>query len=171
MLQHFLSRLGWFVLLLAFQVLIFNHIHILGYATPLPYVYFLLILSGSTPRWLYITLGFVMGLSVDLFNNTPGMAAAALCACGLVAPRLMAAFAPSDRSDDDFLPSSRTMKWGGFLRYASSLIVLHCALFFTIEAFSLDYWGTLLLDIVSSSVLTLLFVIALEAVRSHRSQQ
>lgn len=59
MFQTFLSRLGWFVLLLLLQVLVFNHIHISGYATPLPYVYLLLILSDATPRWVYIAVGFL----------------------------------------------------------------------------------------------------------------
>ena len=30
----FLHRLGWFVFLVLLQVLVLNHVHILGYATP-----------------------------------------------------------------------------------------------------------------------------------------
>ena len=38
MFETFLSRLGWFVILLMLQVFVFNHIHLFGYATPLPYI-------------------------------------------------------------------------------------------------------------------------------------
>ena len=82
MFQTFISRIVWFVMLLLLQALVFNHVHIFGYATPMPYIYFLLILPSVTPRWLYVLLGFLLGLSVDLFTNTPGMAAGALCLSG-----------------------------------------------------------------------------------------
>lgn len=78
MLQTIISRLGWFVFLFLLQVLVFNHVHIFGYATPMPYIYFLLILPSDTPRWLYVLLGFVLGLLIDLFTNTPGMAAGSM---------------------------------------------------------------------------------------------
>lgn len=168
MLQTFFSRLGWFLLLLFLQVLVFNHIHLMGYATPLPYVFFLLILPSATPRWFYVLSGFVLGLLIDLFTNTPGMAAAALCACGLAAPGLLTAFAPADKDGDEFSPSAKTMKWGGFLRYATALTLLHCTLFFTIEAFSLSDWQTLLIKIGAGTLLTLLLITALELLRSRR---
>lgn len=168
MLQTFLSRLGWFVLLFFLQVLIFNHINIMGYAMPMPYVYFLLLLSSETPRWAYIALGFVLGLAVDLFTDTPGMAAASLCACGLVAPLLLAKFAPSDKDTDELRPSAVTMKWSGFLGYAFCLTLLHCILYFTIEAFSLRDWQTLLINIGASTVLTFLLIIAFELLRVRK---
>lgn len=171
MLQTIISRLGWFVLLLFLQVLVFNHIHITGYATPLPYVYFLLILPGNTPRWLYVALGFIMGLAIDLFTNTPGMAAASLCACGLLAPLPLKAFKPSDKELSEMRPSSRSMKWGGFLRYAASMTFIQCTLFFVIEAFSFSSWQPLLINIGGSSVLTMLFIYGLERLRSRRPEQ
>ena len=39
MLQTIISRLGWFVFLFLLQVLVFNHVHIFGYATPMPYIF------------------------------------------------------------------------------------------------------------------------------------
>ena len=86
MLQTIISRLGWFVFLFLLQVLVFNHVHIFGYATPMPYIYFLLILPSDTPRWLYVLLGFVLGLLIDLFTNTPGMAAGSMTLSGLLVP-------------------------------------------------------------------------------------
>ncbi len=111
MFQTILSRIGWFLLLLLLQVLVFNHIHIMGYATPMPYVYFLLILPSDTPRWLYILLGFLLGVLIDIFGNTPGMAAATMTAIGLITPLLFNLFGPRDRDkDDNILPSMRTME-------------------------------------------------------------
>lgn len=157
--------MGWFIVLLLLQVLVFNHVHIFGYATPLPYVYFLLILPSETPRWLYVVLGFVLGLLVDLFTNTPGMAAGALCFMGLLLPLLLRIFAARDNDDDAFEPSHKTMEWSGFLKYAVTGTVIFCALFFTLEAFSFFDWKSLLINIMGSSVLTSLFIIAIELIR------
>lgn len=169
MLQTFLSRIGWFILLIILQVTVLNHVHIMGYATPMPYVYSLLILSSATPRWLYIACGFTLGLVIDLFSNTPGMASGSLCAVGLCAPLLLRLSAPIDKDDEALQPSVRTMSWGGFLQYAFSLSLLHCSLFFIIETFSFIRPDTLLINIGGSTALTLLFIIAFEMLRTRRA--
>lgn len=166
MFQTILSRVGWFLLLLLLQVLVFNHIHIMGYATPMPYVYFLLILPSDTPRWLYVFLGFLLGLLIDLFGNTPGITAATMTAIGLVTPLLFKLFGPNDTDkDDSVLPSMRTMERWPFVRYVLTAVLLQCIIFFTIEAFSFFNWAVLLINIAGSTVLTTLFCIALELVR------
>ena len=46
----------------------------------MPYVYFLIILSLDTPRWLYLVSAFALGLAIDIFSCTPGMTSASpLC--------------------------------------------------------------------------------------------
>ena len=165
MLHVFLSRVLWFFILWVLQVFLFNHIHLGGYATPLCYVYFLLILPAGTPRWVYLLSGFFLGLFVDLFTNTPGMGAASVCAVGLVTPLLLSAFAPKDKDDDVLLPSVKTMEWGGFMRSALSATLLHCTLFFSIEAFSFLDWKTLLLRISCSTLLTFVIILVMEVVR------
>ena len=167
MIQTLLSRIGWLLLLLALQIFVFNHIHLAGYATPMPYVYFLLILPGNTPRWLYLTIGFVVGLLLDLFTNTPGVTAASLCAIGLVCPLLLNAFSPKDKSDETLLPSANSMEWGNFLKYAFSICMLHCIIFFGIEAFSFLHTTPLLISILSSTFLTFLIVAGIESIRDR----
>lgn len=40
MMQKIFLRIVWFVLLVLLQALVFNNIHIGGYAIPMPYLYF-----------------------------------------------------------------------------------------------------------------------------------
>ncbi len=168
MVQTILSRCIWFVVLFLLQVLVFNHVHIFGYATPMPYVYFLLILPSNTPRWLYVLLGFVLGLMIDLFTNTPGMAAGSLTLVGLIVPPLLTLLSPTDRDDDTLEPSSKSMEWSGFIRFAFIAVLLHCMVFFSLEAFSFFDWQVLLTNIGGSTLLTTLFVIAIELVRNKQ---
>lgn len=169
MLQDFLTRAFWFLLLLALQVLVFNHIHIAGYATPMPYFYLLLILPNHTARWVYVALGFLLGLTVDVFSSTIGEATATTTFIGLITPPVLNLFTPADQRDDEFAPSVRTMKWGTFLRYATLITLVHTTLFFCLENFSFFHPLTLLLNIVGSTLLTLIFIAATERVRLSRS--
>ena len=43
---QFLQRLWMFVLLVLVQVLVLNHMHIMGYATPALYIYYILKLNS-----------------------------------------------------------------------------------------------------------------------------
>ena len=126
MFQTYLTRTAGFALLVVMQVFVFNHVHLFGYATPLPYIYFLLTLPSTTPRWAYVVLGFALGLLVDLFTNTPGMAAGATCLLGLLLPFLLQRFGPADSDDEPFTPSPGSMEWGPFLRYVFVASLVQC---------------------------------------------
>lgn len=165
MFQTYISRIGWFIFLLLLQVLVFNHVHIFGYATPMPYAYFLLILPLSTPRWLYVVCGFLLGLCIDLFSNTLGVASGALCLAGILSPFVLRLFIPSDNEDDSFEPSAHSMEWSGFLKYAFIIVLIHCSAFFILENFSFYNWQALLINIGGSSILTTLFIAAMERIR------
>ena len=67
------KTLSFFIVLLLVQVLVFNHIHLFGYATPLLYVYFVLSARRGFPKWALLLWAFLLGLSVDVFSNTPGL--------------------------------------------------------------------------------------------------
>lgn len=160
-----LNRTFWFTLLLLLQVLVFNHIHIMGYATPMPFFYLLLILHSETPRWVYVALAFALGITVDILSNTIGECAAATTFIGLITPNILNVFAPADRGDDGFSPSAQTMKWSGFIKYAMILTIVFCTLFFIMECFSFLHPVDLLIHIGSSTLLTLLIICAMERVR------
>lgn len=118
---------------------------------------------------IYICSGFLVGLLIDIFSNTPGMTAATLSAVGLVTPMLLAAFIPKDRDEEMLVPSIKSMGSASFMLYAGSVTVVHCALFFLIEAFSLSHWPDLLLKFSGSALLTFLIILAFEAIRPSKS--
>ena len=87
-----LKRLLVFVALCLTQALVFNHIHLLGYATILLYVYFVVMFPRNYPRWANLLWSFFMGLCIDMFTNTPGMTTASLTLVGFLQPYLLEAF-------------------------------------------------------------------------------
>ena len=159
-----LRRMLVFVALCLAQALVFNHIHLLGYATPLLYVYFVVMFPRNYPKWAILLWSFCLGLAVDLFSNTPGQAAAALTLTGFLQPYLLELFLPREATENQ--ESSRlSLGLGKFFSLASILVFVHCLVFFSLEAFTFFNWLQWLLNVVGGTVLTLVLLMTLESVR------
>jgi len=158
------KRLGWFVLLTLAQVLVLNHIHLFGLAIPLLYVYFPITFRRSTPKWALLLWNFALGLAVDVFSNTPGLAAGSLTLIGIIQPYLLELFVPRD-SIEDLEVSVSTLGWGRFGLFSAILLILFCLVFFALEAFNFFDWILWLECAGSSALLTLVLVLAIESVR------
>lgn len=161
-----LQRISLFVVLLAVQTLVLNHIHLLGHATPLMMVYFLLLATSDTPRSLLLAEGFVAGLLMDLTTSTPGMAAFAMTLTAFIQPILLNRIAETDRPDERFTPSIVTMGWNKFIIYATLITLVFVLTYFLLAWFTFDHLHGLFLDILGCSVITLLLIAALECIHA-----
>lgn len=149
------------------QVLILNNMHIVGYATPFLYVYLILKFESETSRNALMLWAFFLGLAIDVFSDTPGMNAAATVFLAFLRPVLLRLFTPRD-AVESFVPAVRAMGISPFLKYLSFSVLVHHAVLLSIEFFSFAHLGTLLLRILSSSVLTVACVMAVEGIRKKR---
>ena len=165
MVNTFLKQFGWFLLILALQVLVFDHVHIFGHATPFVAVYFVLLFPGDSPRSAILLWSFVFGLVADTFTNTPGVAAFSLTATAMIQPWLLKINSMTETDDEIPIPSARKMGWGAYIRYVSLAVVFCEALFHLLETFSLFNWLEMLINAGSSSLLTILIIAAIESVR------
>lgn len=159
--RNTLIRLRNFVLLSLVQVLIFSQIHLFGYATACVYIIFILKLPRHTTRNELLLWSFFFGLTVDIFCNTPGLNAAAATLLGFLRNPILAAFTQKGIADD-FVPGARSLKWNRYIVF--SLIctsVFFTALFF-LELFTVSHPLMLFTGIVSSTLLTMLFVTVIE---------
>ena len=160
----FIHRIGLMVFFILVQVLILNHIHLFNVATPLVYVYFILLFPRNQQRWVSVLLAFFLGLILDSFSNTPGETAFALTLTAFLQPYFLGLYLERDNSDN-FTPSMAKM---GFMRYATYVLLLtfiFCFTLFTLEAFSFFNWAQWLLCILGSWGVTSLIIIAIDSVR------
>lgn len=162
----YINRFFWFLVVLALQVLVFNHMHIMGYAMPLAYVYYLLIMPSSVPRALLLLWGFVGGFVFDLFANTPGIGAGSMTLVALVQPKFIALL--SDVEDDEVIyPSGKEMGRITYFFYLFTMALVVCVLFFALESFAVTNLLTLAINIGGSTLLTTLVLLAFESIRGH----
>ena len=159
-----IKRISLLAILVLAQVLVLNNIHLLGCATPLLYIYLVLRINRFCPQWANLLWGFTIGLSVDIFSNTPGLAAAAMTLISLLQPYVLNAFVAHDNKDD-LSPSFRTLGPVKYISYTTILVFIFCITFFTLETFNFFNWQQWLYNIAGSSVITVLLVLVVENVR------
>ena len=160
-----LKRVAMYIALCLAQVLILNHIHLFDVAIPLLYVYFVVSFRRGTPKWIILLWGFFMGLTVDVFVNTPGLAASTMTLIAFIQPYLLELFVPRD-SPDNMEASLSALGFSKYTTFASILVLLYCVVFFALEAFNFFNVLMWLEHAMASSGLTLLLIFAIESVRS-----
>ena len=162
----FLKRLGWFALFFLAQVLVFGRIHLFHYATPLFYVYFVAMFPRNHEKWAILLWSFLLGLCVDIFSNTPGLAAASLTVIAAIQPYYLELYVPRD-SADNLKPSMKTLGPVKFAYYIVPIVLVYCLLFYSLEMltfFNAFYW---LMCVVGSAIITLLLIFTLEIGRGN----
>ena len=160
----FLKRLLWFAVLTVAKVFVLNHIHLFAVATPLLYVYFILQFPRNHPQWASLLWGFLMGVIIDTFSNTPGVAAGSLTLVAALQPFVLKPFIPRE-SSSDFQPGMDTLGIPQYAWYAAILILIYNVVFFSLEMFSFFNVLEWLQCIGGSSLLTLILILVVENVR------
>jgi len=161
----FIKRIVAFAVLCLAQVLILNHINLFGCAVPLLYVHLTLMFRRNYPRWGILLWSFMTGLCIDVFSNTPGLAAASMTMLGLVQPYILQPFIPRD-SEDNLKPGIKTLGFGAFTLYIIICVLLYNIVFFSLEAFNFFNWLQWIECIGGSTVLTVILIIVIENMRS-----
>lgn len=125
------------------------------------YPLFLMMLPIRMIRHLVILLGFVLGLSVDLFYETLGIHAAAATLSAFLRPIVLSAVSPREGYNIKHHPTVNDLGWSWFLSYAAWFLGIHLLLFFSIQTFTLYFWADILLKTVFSFIASYAVVVLL----------
>ena len=148
-----------FLVLVLLQVFILNNVQLGGFINPYIYILFIILLPVNTPKWLLLVLGFVLGLSIDLFSHTPGMNSSASVFLAFIRPYILEIVAPREGYEKDSSPRIKIYGFTWFLRYAFIMVLAHHFVLFYIEVFRFsDFFLTFSRVILSTIFSTLLIV-------------
>lgn len=120
----------------------------------------------NIPKWFSLIAGFITGLIVDVFANTPGVATTSMTLIALIQPYLLLLFINRE-SPDDLKPTLRSLGFARFIYFSLPLILLFCLLFFTLETFNFFNWLRWLECVGGSTLLTLILILAIENIRKN----
>lgn len=165
--ERVLNRIVWFIGLALVQVLFLNNICLFGLSTPFVYIYFLLTLDKDVDHNALMTMAFFLGLTIDIFSNTPGVNAGASVLIAFMRPVVLELFSPRGEYEN-FEPGIYTLGFWAFVRYVVVLVLIHHTALFLLETFSFANIEYLLLRILCSALLTVMLVIAIEFIRHKR---
>jgi len=142
----FLRHVLQFVAILLLQLLLLNHLHVLGYICPVVLAWMTMGFARNSSRIALLLWGFFIGLCYDVFSNTLGIGMAAATLCGMVQPWLLSLFIPRDAADD-MLPSIRSMTFHRYLCYVLATMLVFHAAFYCLDAFMLRNWRLTLMAV------------------------
>jgi len=161
MINLVLRNTGRFIVLVLLQVLLIDNIQISGYIHPFFYVIFILLLPFETPGWVVLVSAFFLGLSVDLFEHTPGLHASATVFMGFLRPGVLKMIAPRNGYEPQTFPRVTYYGFSWFLQYSMILVFAHHLFLFFVEVFTFtDFFGTLLRVILSTLFSLILIVLS-----------
>lgn len=148
-----------FIFLVLLQVLILNNIGLGGIINPYLYIIVTLSLPLDLPDWLTLTIGAILGLTIDLFTHTMGMHMSATLFLAFIRPILLKYIAPREGYEFGAKATIGDLGLMWYLTYATILILLHHAFLFFVESFTFNgFWYTMG-KVVASSLFTLVLVL------------
>ena len=159
-----MSKLVWriigrFVLLMALQLLVLNHVYLGGYVMPMLYVLFIIMLPTDMRRIPMLLTAFGMGLLVDVMNNMLGFHA---LACTVVAMmRILFADRIITRGEPVTIetPSIYSVTPQYFISYLMLLLAIYYLVFYFFLLFGFRSFGGVLLSTVASTLVTTLMAV------------
>jgi len=153
-----------FVLFILVQVFVLFKMPTLHrFITPYLYYLFILWLPFNLPRFWLTLIGFLFGLTLDYFTNTPGLHAAACTLIAYTRPFVINLLISQEGSDKNYAsPSITSMGWAPYATYVLVLTLLHHAYLVFLEWMS---FGSLLYfagKVVATSGVSLLLIMVTE---------
>jgi hypothetical protein len=156
------GNIARFILLVFAQVFIFNKIQITGFINPQVYVLIILMLPFQIRGFWLLTLGFFTGLSVDLFQHTPGMHAAASVFLAFARPGIIRLVGRKDDLEPWQYPNVRDSGAMWFLAYTLILVFLHHTTLFFLEVFRFSEFLQTFLKVMTNTALTTIIILVIQ---------
>ena len=160
-----------FILLVFIQVFLLKNIVFYDLNVPYLYVLFILLLPFETPNWVLFFFSFLIGITVDLFNDTLGLHAAASTILALVRILFIAVTVQKDNYDSDPEPSLSIMGFRWFFFYALILTFIHHFFLLNFEVFKFSEIPSTLSRVILSSLITLTLIFISELLFFRKKQR
>ena len=149
-----------FVALVFIQVLILNNIQFSGFVNPYVYILFILLLPFTIPGYALLGISFLLGISVDIFSNTPGVHAGATVLLAFLRPGIAELISSREIIEKGNTPNMKQLGFASFLKYTVIAVFIHHLFLFYAEAFSFVGFFHTLFRCVLSSIFSIVIILA-----------
>ncbi|MHC5361384.1 rod shape-determining protein MreD [Myroides sp. LJL110] len=155
-----LSNIIRFIGLVLAQVLVFNNIDLFSFINPYPYILFIILYPVTGNKALFYISSFLLGLSIDMFENSGGVHAASCLILAFCRPSILKfSFGISYEYHNLNIfrkVTSDLLKSLEVFGYIAICILVHHVVLFTLELLRFDFLLELALRICLTAIATLL---------------
>lgn len=157
-----------FVSLLFLQVFVLNNVKLFGFINPYLYVAFVIFYPLKKERISFLTLSFLLGLSIDFFSDSGGINAFSLLFIAYI--RLFFIRLIFKKTEQDYLLFDlHQEQFGKVFNYVITLIVIHHFILFSLANFSTQNFSDVLINTLYSSIFTsVLFFLGTYIIRNKK---
>ncbi len=159
MIRDIVKYVMMFVALVLVQVLILNNIQVSGMINPYVYILFILLLPFTIPGYLLLGLSFLLGLSIDIFSNTPGIHAGATVLLGFLRPGIARLISSRELIEKGSIPNMTQLGFTSFLKYTVLSVLVHHLFLFYAETFSFSGFFDTFIRYIISSIFSILIIL------------
>lgn len=154
--NQILTIFGRFVILVLLQVIVLNNINLVGYINPYIYILFIVLYPLDGNKTTLIFLSFLLGLSIDMFENSGGVHAAASVFIAFVRDFVLKySFGVSYEYNNVKLNKATVSEK---ITYLGSIILFHHIVLFSLEIFSFNHMLLLLKSTLFSGVFSFILI-------------
>ena len=165
--RYFINALR-FALLVLVQVLVFNRLNFFGFINPMVYILFLYWYPIKENRAVFISIGFLLGLVIDIFSDTLALHAASTVTIAYLRPTIMRFVFGINYEFQSFKLSNTTRVQQ--ITFLALLIVAHHVIFFTLEIFSLANLLVILKKVIFTGIGTLILCLLFSSLFSVQKE-
>ena len=160
MVSIILGNIVRFVILMVIQVFLLDHLDLYdGMVVPYLYILFLFMLPFDIEHSFLMVIGFITGITMDIFNNTPGMHASACVFICFIRPYFLQWIAPRDGYEFGLMPRIQHMGASWSITYMGVLVLLHHTWLFFIEVYMLDRFFETFARVALSGIFTVVLCV------------
>ena len=157
--HNVVKYISLFVITLLVQIMFLDRLTLSVYFAPLIYTAVLFLLPVNAAAIVNLATALVAGVMMDLLTGTPGLNTLATLAVGYVRRPLLLMIVGRDGMRDGGIPSPAVMGRSQFLNYFFIVVVMHGAIFYMFEAFTVGHLVYTLLRFAVGTLSSLLLLL------------
>ena len=162
MISEYIKSVISFAVLVLLQVLILNEVSLFdGWAQPYLYIYPIIALPLQIPNRILLPIGFLAGLTMDMFTHTPGIHASATLTLAFSRPYILKSIRPRE-GFESFTPSISSMGLVKYFTYSGLTVIIHHLWLFSLLYFSSGLLFIALGHALLSALFTLVFILLIQ---------
>ncbi|MCH5218978.1 MAG: rod shape-determining protein MreD [Muribaculaceae bacterium] len=160
-----------FIVLILCQAIIFNNLVLWNTAVAFVFLYLIVELPITISTNAMLTIGFVLGLSVDVFQDTAGLNALTCTICCFLRKPLYHLYVPGDEDYAGRRLCIATMGALNYFKYMVTLVLLYSTVYFLVESVGHAPITRLMTRILASAAFTLTVIYAIDSLTLARREK